>query len=737
MDGSGGNRPEETPIESTWTTLSRRRVLQSAVAAGVGSAIWVNSIESGRASTAGNYIYSGNMGAEVHKTSPDGQTEWVYTGHSDPVRGVAVDADGYVYTASGDTEVHKISPDGERVWAYTGHSNNVRRVAVGAKSYVYTAGGDNDVHKVSPEGDTEWVYSGHSDSVRSVTVDAEGYVYSGSRDEEVHKISPEGSPVWQYSGHTAEVWDISVDEMGYVYSGGQGEVVHKISPDGDFIWQYTGHDGRIWGVAVDADGFVYTASPTDNEVHKISPDGEPLWQYTGHDDNVYEVAVDADGYVYSGSRDEELHRIAPDGDRTLRYTGHSNNVRSPAVDDQYTAAFGFDGYIDLASFAVEITNTNAPVEGDTLEVTAEVTNTGDVGETQTISLAIDGQVVDSVEHTVDGGETETVTLDWDTAEGDAGEYRAVVESEDDTDETDVAVQEPADIAVSITDTTEPTVEGDTLEVTADVENMGGASDTQTLVLGIDGQVVDSVEHTVDGGKTETVTLDWDTAEGDSGKYQAVVESEDDTDEISVTVHDTAGFLVAIADTNAPVTQGDTLEVTADVENTGRAGATQAVTLEVNGLEVDSQTLSLDSGESSQRTFQWQATDRNGVGVRIASADDTDNAHVGLTPDSDGTGETTIEILSTNAPVSEGDSLDVDVELSSTADAEHTQDVHFEVDGQHEETREVTVGPGETTVERFSWAVDSRTSVGLRVAGPDDWDNTFILLSEADFTLSGL
>jgi len=76
------------------------------------------------------HVYSGAQDNEVHKIDANGDQVWAYTGHSDRVQAVAVDADGNVYSGDDDFEVHKIDANGDQVWAYTGHSHIVRAVAV-------------------------------------------------------------------------------------------------------------------------------------------------------------------------------------------------------------------------------------------------------------------------------------------------------------------------------------------------------------------------------------------------------------------------------------------------------------------------------------------------------------------------------------------------------------------------------------------------------------------------------
>ncbi|PSP23384.1 hypothetical protein BRC61_03550 [Halobacteriales archaeon QH_10_65_19] len=96
---------------------------------------------------------------------------------------------------------------------------------------------------------------------------------------------------------------------------------------------------------------------------------------------------------------------------------------------------------DPASFAVTIQGTNSPVsEGESLQVDAEIENTGDESGSQTVDLSVDGLGSDQASVSLDGGASTVETFSVDTAEGDAGTYTATVSSEDSSDSTSVEVQ---------------------------------------------------------------------------------------------------------------------------------------------------------------------------------------------------------------------------------------------------------------------------------------------------------
>ena len=76
----------------------------------------------------------------------------------------------------------------KELWKFTGHTNYVRAVAVDANGNVYSGSADKTVRKISSSGQQVWSFTGHTDRVNAVAVDASGNVYSGSNDKTVRKI---------------------------------------------------------------------------------------------------------------------------------------------------------------------------------------------------------------------------------------------------------------------------------------------------------------------------------------------------------------------------------------------------------------------------------------------------------------------------------------------------------------------------------------------------------------------
>ncbi|PSP43208.1 hypothetical protein BRC66_00035, partial [Halobacteriales archaeon QH_2_66_30] len=180
---------------------------------------------------------------------------------------------------------------------------------------------------------------------------------------------------------------------------------------------------------------------------------------------------------------------------------------------------------DPAAFLVEDVSggTGSTSAGEPVEITATVTNTGEQRGTAPIRLLIDGVERDAAELTLDADENRTVRLRWEPGADDAGEYTAIVESPTDSETTPVTVRGSPSFAVDAPEANAPVTAGEQLQVEATVENTGW-NGTQRVRLLVNGTERDATELALDGGESRTVTLSWDTDEGDAGTHDLVVAS---------------------------------------------------------------------------------------------------------------------------------------------------------------------------------------------------------------------
>ena len=190
-------------------------------------------------------------------------------------------------------------------------------------------------------------------------------------------------------------------------------------------------------------------------------------------------------------------------------------------------------------FDVEITGTNEPVTaGESLVVTATITNAGDEETTETIELRNGATVLDAVDVTLDTGANDSIPFTWETAGDDIGVFDLSVVSPSDSDTVTVTVDAPSSGAfftVSIDDTNEPIESGKTLEVSATIANTGDAEDTQTVdLVAFDGTtVVDSTSLTLAAEATESITLQWTDAPEGTGDVTVRTEDDDETRTVAI------------------------------------------------------------------------------------------------------------------------------------------------------------------------------------------------------------
>lgn len=122
------------------------------------------------------------------------------------------------------------------------------------------------------------------------------------------------------------------------------------------------------------------------------------------------------------------------------------------------------------------------------------------------------------------------------------------------------------------------------------------------------------------------------------------------------------FDVAIDEdgTDQSVTAGEELAVAAIVENTGDGAGTQSVTFDIDGTEQDSESLSLEPGESETVTFGYETTEDDPPSVEATVATDNDSA------------TTTVSVEPDDAD-DNGDDADDNGDRDDTDDADDSDD----------------------------------------------------------------
>jgi len=220
-------------------------------------------------------------------------------------------------------------------------------------------------------------------------------------------------------------------------------------------------------------------------------------------------------------------------------------------DDNETATITVEEPPEPASF--EVSNLQAPgtvEEGEEFDVTAEVENVGELRGTQDVEFRLNetGEPLDDdavlVTETIqlDGGNDTTVEFE-NLSVSDAGDFDHGVFTEDDNETATITVVEPAEFEVSNLQPASATVtEGDDpINISADVDNVGGAQGTQDLELTVENssgvQFSDTVADVQLGAGANTTVEFTDVPAGNlaPGDYNHIVSSDDDTIEGNLTV----------------------------------------------------------------------------------------------------------------------------------------------------------------------------------------------------------
>ena len=175
-----------------------------------------------------------------------------------------------------------------------------------------------------------------------------------------------------------------------------------------------------------------------------------------------------------------------------------------------------------------------------LTISATVTNTGETEATQDVRLEVGGNVVDTESLTLAGGQNEDVSFTVDTSalsDLDAGDYTHAIATDDDSAEGTLTIAQPATFEVSDLDPAEATVApGDSLTVSATIENTGDLEGTQAVSFTLDGETVTSEDVTLGAGASDTVSFDVNAPE-EAGTYTHGVASEDDEQTGTLTVEE--------------------------------------------------------------------------------------------------------------------------------------------------------------------------------------------------------
>ncbi|WP_254807817.1 right-handed parallel beta-helix repeat-containing protein [Natronosalvus amylolyticus] len=269
------------------------------------------------------------------------------------------------------------------------------------------------------------------------------------------------------------------------------------------------------------------------------------------------------------------------------------------------SAFGvFADTSPQASITHPSLSTDEVVQGESVTVTAQVTNVGLADGELTIPLEVNGEAVANETVTLDVNESETVSITHELDE--PGEFDVSI---DGVAVGTVTVLASADVFIYGADADETSVTlGDTLTVTADLYNGGDVPDEDyTVNLTADGGVVDGATVTVDpGANPGLVELEWTPTASDLPSGEDSAEFDLGLDGFfvgSVTVVDQYSDIQVIAASTADteLIEGEETYVIGSIYQAGNVGGTEEIELTATHNEtgetevIGSQEVTLEPG----------------------------------------------------------------------------------------------------------------------------------------------
>lgn len=496
----------------------------------------------------------------------------------------------------------------------------------------------------------------------------------------------------------------------------------------------------------------------------VDSGGDPV---TGLTDSDFDIHLTGDasiaGQIVESAIGEYEVTVTNTEAETVDVTVTADSVE---IDQQATIEF-----LEPPNFDISIVDTDSPVtEGDPLDVVVEVTNTDTVEYTRTISLDIGTDRVYTSEQTIDAGQSKQVTLTWDETAGNVGAHDIAVSSESDVEFSEVQVFGDG-FNVTHIDGTEPDrlphlnifESGGLLQVQLQDPKETGLDVDELIGLGVDETTTFAIEFETDYASPEILIgaggdMEW-TVDG-SGPYDVEIEAAP----VSVQYNDsnpdmfdwpageadkaTIGYdaQVGLAIWNMstiPEAEQDLLEGAILATDAQVFGFPQYVDppeddpelqlfVAAPGITVDDEqnTGFYEAFLPDALLDDWGVTEEEELSAAVMgdSADFTvEDVPGGMRLHMDVTysagyisisqsdpPELDVAIEDTNEPVTEGEDLDVTVEIENVGEQTGEQTIELEAfDGTVVDDETISLGPDEKQTITLSWSTEAGD------AGTDD------------------
>ncbi len=177
------------------------------------------------------------------------------------------------------------------------------------------------------------------------------------------------------------------------------------------------------------------------------------------------------------------------------------------------------------------------------------------------------------------------------------------------------------------------------------------------------------------------------------------------------------FSVSADISDATVTSGTPVTVTADVENTGDEVGSIDIVLKVNGVVIETETVVLGAGESTPISWTVTKTTPGTYTIDVNGETATFTVEAAPEPAAFETSSLTVTLASVQA----GEDVTVTVTVENTGEESGSYTVEVELDGTMIDSESVTLDGGASTTVTFT--VSSETE-GSHTVSVDDLSETF-------------
>ena len=232
--------------------------------------------------------------------------------------------------------------------------------------------------------------------------------------------------------------------------------------------------------------------------------------------------------------------------------------------------------------------------GDPIEVTGVVENVGNETESETVELAANGEAIEAREISLEPGEQQE--LKFIVKLSDSGEYdielygsvigTVVVHDNIVFDEMTLSENEIG--------------EGQSVEITGRVTNVGNNSDSRIVDLVVDGEVADSKEIVLDSGEEHEIQFTRNFEE--AGDYDIEINGIHLGPLIVIELQPADFEITETSLSDNEIERGDSIEADITIRNVGDETGTYPLEITANGNVLEEKMITVEAGEEERITY---------------------------------------------------------------------------------------------------------------------------------------